>query len=97
MKRKIDLMERRRKLRGGVAERLNVPPNALGGSAQIEIVSNREATVEGCRGVIEYSSSEITLDLGDSVASFTGSSLCMKYMTRTSAVIEGEINSVTFK
>ena len=78
------------------AKKLDMPSNAFGG-AQIELISNREASVEGCRGVIEYSDTEITVNLGDVIATFLGSSLKMRCMTATGAVIEGNISTVQFK
>ena len=74
-----------------------MPPNVFGGSAQIELIGNREATVEGCLGIIEYGENEIALNLGDVTATFTGDRLRMKCMTKTGAVIEGEISSVQFR
>lgn len=94
-------MKNSRKIRDGVrelaAEKLQFPPNAFGGSAQIELSGNREAAIEGCRGIIEYGDSEIALNLGDVTAIFAGEKLQMKCMTKTGAVIEGRITAIQFK
>jgi len=78
------------------AQKLDMPSNAFGG-AQIELISNREAAVEGCLGVLEYNENEIALNLGDVTVTFSGSNLKMKCMTSTATVIEGNISSLQFK
>ncbi len=87
----------RTSVRGRMAESLQMPPDAFGGYARLELTGNREATVEGCRGIIEYGEGEIALNLGDVTATFIGEGLRMRCMTKTGAVIEGRILSIQFK
>ena len=84
-------------LRQQLATGLELPSNAFGGASQIELSSNREAVIDGCLGVLEYSENEILLNLGNLTVCFLGTSLCMKCMTPTGAIIEGNISSIQFK
>ncbi len=75
---------------------LQMPPLALKGCAQIELMGNKSAAVEGCRGILEYSSEKILLSLGSSCLKFTGSQLEIQSFDSESALVSGEIITVEF-
>ncbi len=65
-------------------------------ATRMEITSNREAIVEGCRGVIEYTPEQIRL-AGDKITlRFRGTGLEIRNLTTQSAVVTGSILSVDF-
>lgn len=62
----------------------------------IELRSNREAMIEGSKGVLEYSETTIRIALREFVVSFFGRNLKLKCISPTSLTIEGAILSVEF-
>ena len=78
-----------------VSSELNIPISAAT-MAHIEICGNREAIVEGCRGVLEYNDTLIKLDTGKLIISFIGSELCIGTFQLGQTVIRGNILSIDF-
>lgn len=62
----------------------------------MSISGNREASVEGCRGVVDYYDNLIRIKIQGGTIIFTGNSLEIVNMTDESALIKGAINSVEF-
>lgn len=75
---------------------MGIPPTALPGVPQIELGGNREAVIDGCQGILEYSEDMIKLAAGKLTLRFTGRGLQIKVLTHDSAVIEGYIMSIEF-
>ncbi len=78
-----------------IGNELNIPLSAAT-MAHIEICSNREAIVEGCRGVLEYDDTLIKLDTGKLIITFKGSELCLGTFQLQQTVIRGNIVSIDF-
>ncbi len=74
----------------------DVPIAAAGGCAKIEMMGNREATVDGCRGVAEYSDTVIKLSISGGSVCFTGVGLEITCLYRSEATVRGNIRSVEF-
>lgn len=68
---------------------------AVGGPS-IQLSGNREASVEGCRGVIDYYETQIKLRLPGGTVTFKGANLGIYSLTDTAALIRGQIDSVEF-
>lgn len=79
-----------------IARMLEIPQGALSGMAQIELSGNREAVVDGCSGILEYTQSEIKINTPNMVVKFSGRGLRIRVMTSSSMVIEGFFTSVEF-
>ena len=79
-----------------IGQALELPPGALGKGAHIELSSNREATVDGCRGVMEYEESRIKLNIGTGTVTFSGRSLEITNLLGSQAVIAGFITGLEF-
>ena len=62
----------------------------------IDMVSNREASVWGTKGIIEYTKELIRLNCGNMVVSFKGLDLIMKALSVEDVIINGIISSVEF-
>ena len=77
---------------GGLEE----PAAAFLSQGRVELLGNRQAVVEGCRGIIEYSDSCIRLSTPRLILKFTGTGLEIKALTDTSAIVEGTILSVEY-
>ncbi len=76
---------------------MDIPADALSGYAHIELCGNREATVDGCRGVLEYSDCRIALNTGKLTVRFCGCDLCIASMQNGQAVIKGLISDMSFE
>ncbi len=85
---------------GGVTERLSdeleLPKNVMPGVVHIEMNGNREAVVDGVRGVLEYDENVIRLNTGRLVVRFAGSCLMIKTLSLNQALVCGNIMSVDF-
>lgn len=62
----------------------------------IEFLGNREAVVDGCKGVLEYTESGIALNAGSCVLHFFGQNLTIRAYAESQTEICGEIQSVEF-
>lgn len=81
----------------GFSSALDIPAGTLTKGAQIVLSSNREATIEGCKGVLEYSGDKIRLSTGNSIIRFSGSELEIKSLSPGHAAIKGFIVSIEFE
>lgn len=62
----------------------------------LQFSSNREVTLDGCKGILEYQSEIIRINTNKMVVAFKGRGLNIKCLTTTSVVISGYITSVEF-
>lgn len=81
---------------GKLSELLEIPQSAILGGAQIELSGNREALVDGCRGVLEYDEGIVKLAVDKMSVCFTGRDLRLKALTRDTAVVTGFITNIQF-
>jgi len=63
---------------------------------RIELLSDRQAVVEGCRGILEYSDSCIRLSAGSFTVRFRGEGLLLRNFGAQNAVVEGRLHAVEF-
>lgn len=63
---------------------------------RIELLQNRQAVVDGCKGVLEYSDSCIRLSSDRLILRFTGTGLLLRTYSSSSAIVEGTIATVEF-
>ena len=80
----------------GLIQSSGLPKAAFNGYAQIELTSNEEAVIDGCKGIIEYSEEKIALNLGNTCAEFRGKRLEMKIFEYEQTVITGKFTSICF-
>lgn len=79
-----------------VARMLQFPEMAVLRSVQMEIMGNREATIDGSQGVLEYDETCIKINTGKMVLKFSGRGLTLKCLAGESLAIEGFITSIEF-
>lgn len=65
-------------------------------SVRVELLSNKEAVVDGCRGIIEYSDCCIRLSTDKQILKFTGRGLVIRCFQERGAVVAGYIQCVEF-
>lgn len=63
---------------------------------RMELGSNREATVDGCGGVLEYSGESVRVRYGGGVVRFTGRGLRLHSLAARSLVVSGWIARIEF-
>ena len=64
---------------------------------RVELLSNKQAVVEGCKGILEYSDCCIRLNADRLILKFSGQNLEIKCFTDNSAIIEGFLLSVEYQ
>lgn len=69
---------------------------ALSGGAHIELFSNKEAIIDGIKGVIEYSDCFIKLNAGRGTLEFWGTGLQISSLDADGIVICGKIEKLEF-
>lgn len=84
-----------RRIKKKVADLLDAPVSVISGSF-IEIFSNSEASVEGCKSILEYDSSCIKLECCDICICFRGDGLFIRAMNDCCATVCGTIASIDF-
>ncbi len=77
-------------------EKLREALALFGTEAVIELQGDRVATVQGSRGLIEYTESLIRISLGDKEARFFGDGLSLGCLNQDSLEIRGTIQRVEF-
>ena len=83
-------------MRKNAAEAMSVPLAAIDRCPKIELIGNREAIVDGCRGVAEYGEGAIRLNIsGGSVCVF-GKGLEITCLFSNEAIIKGIISNMEF-
>lgn len=68
----------------------------MGTAPYLQFNSNREVTLDGCKGILEYQSEVIRVSTGKMVIVFKGRGLNIKCLNTTSIVIAGYIINVEF-
>lgn len=64
---------------------------------RVELLSNKQAIVDGCRGIIEYSDTLIRLSSEKLILGFTGVGLEIKLLSQETMIIEGTIHTVEYR
>ena len=75
---------------------LDLPVDLVAGMVHFEFSGNREVSIEGCRGILEYDENIVCIDTGKMTVRFMGRGLELRNFTDHSAVIDGFISSVEF-
>ncbi len=96
MKNRINRAGRRESFADSISRSLDIPADAVCNFAHIEMSGNREISVEGCLGVLEYAEKHITLNTGRLTVKICGCNLTVSSMQNGMAVIKGEITCIEF-
>ncbi len=76
---------------------LDIPEILTADLPHIEAEGNREISVDGCRGILEYTQDKIKLNTGKLVITFIGDGIEIKTYSEIQTVIGGNILSVEFE
>lgn len=83
-------------MRKNAADAINVPLAAMDRCPKIELIGNREAIVDGCRGVAEYGDNAIRLNISGGSVCFFGKNLEITCLYSNEAIIKGAISNMEF-
>ncbi|MBQ3151111.1 MAG: YabP/YqfC family sporulation protein [Clostridia bacterium] len=79
-----------------LTDTLDLPDTAVPGTAHIELSGNKEAVVDGCKGVLQYDEDIIRLNTGRLTVCFRGSDLCIRSMQAEQVFVCGHIITIEF-
>lgn len=75
--------------------RVKLPDLTLSG-AKIEMLSNREIIIDGCKGVLDYGENQIKLNIGELTLSVAGDEMLVESFDSGVAVIRGRFSEISF-
>ncbi len=76
---------------------LDIPEILTSNLPHIEAEGNREISVDGCRGILEYTQDKVRLNAGKLIITFVGDDMEIKAYSEIQTVIGGNILSVEFE
>ena len=80
-----------------LAERLELPPEALGAALRLTAVNDRRLLIENHAGLLLYGRELIRVSTGHGQLSVYGTELCMSAMNRAELLITGRLQSLTWE
>lgn len=93
----ITLEKRKRSLPLEVAERFELPAQALSGVAKLTITGARRAVIEDHKGLLALEEDLVAVDGGRVTIRLHGEGLQLRAMDKSELVITGEIFSAEFE
>jgi sporulation protein YqfC len=79
-----------------MGEQMDLPAQLLPGFSHIELFQNRQAVVEGVKGVLGYSENQVQLSISAMVLTFKGAELSIRSYQMEQLVLTGNIAQVDF-
>ena len=90
-------MQEKKRLLGGLARRLAIPPEVLPGGFGLSLSGTRELTVWGCRRSLRYGTARIGLLLGGGLSlTVEGEGLLCTVFRAGSVTVEGSVTALRF-
>ncbi len=80
----------------GEKKKLLFPKGIMGTGYQLQSLGNRELSVEGCKGILQYEQEEIRLNVGSGQVKVLGRNLSIPVLERNYVQIEGFIIQIEF-
>jgi sporulation protein YqfC len=75
---------------------VDFPSDPLGRSAHITLIADKEAVIDGCYGIIEYSEMLIKINIGNRILVITGVDFDISDYSATSLTVRGTIKSLEY-
>jgi sporulation protein YqfC len=79
-----------------IGRELDLPPEILPGFSSLEMLGNRQAIVQGVKGVLCCGAQRIDLNLGSLIESFVGANLCVRSYLGEEVILAGDILEIHF-
>ena len=80
-----------------IEKALSLPSGILENGARIVLHSNKEAVVEGCKGIVEYDEDCIVIKLKNANIKFVGLNLNISSYEKNCVIIKGKFQSIEFE
>jgi len=80
-----------------IEKALSLPYGTIDKGARIVLHNNREAIVEGCKGISEYDETCISLKFSNKNIKFVGTELTIASYEKNNVIIKGVFSSVEFE
>ena len=77
-------------------EEMQIPESAITDSFKIEFRGNSDIIIEGCKGIIDYEETKISLNLGKMIVRFGGAELEISSFFEEQAIIKGTVVTMDF-
>lgn len=72
------------------------PVDPMGKSAHITLIGNREAIIDGCYGIVEYTDARIRINIGNQMLCLTGCDFDIFDYSSTAITVRGRVNGLEF-
>ena len=79
-----------------LGDSLDLPAQLLPGFCHVELWQNRQAVIDGVKGVLSYSGSSVQLKLGSLVVTFRGADLTIKSYQLEQLQLAGTIAEIHY-
>lgn len=89
-------MDTDKRLKEKILAGLEIPPLAEKNCAHIELYANKQACIEGCKGIVEYTDDKIILNIGSVCAKFCGTDLTVSSFDGETAMLSGTFCTIDF-
>ena len=86
-------MKADRGLPAALEEFLELPGDVLPGGGRLTLCGDRQALIEGQRGILEYTPERIVVSFGREKLSLTGDSLLLRAMNAGELLVTGRIRT----
>ncbi len=73
-----------------------IPPQYLSNLPHLELLGNRQVTVEGSKGILKYADDTIRLNAGSMVITFSGRNLNVRCIGTDCTMVDGFISNIEF-
>ena len=80
-----------------LAEKLELPPEALGAAAKLGITGGRRALIENHKGIIEYGAQRMVIGMERGRIVISGQELLLAAMNKSELLISGKISTVEWE
>lgn len=80
-----------------LAEKLELPPEALGAAAKLSITGGRRALIENHNGILEYGAQRMVIGMERGRIVISGQELLLAAMNKSELLISGKISTVEWE
>ena len=84
------------KWKSRIKESLDIPVDMFSNISQMEVLSNREVIIEGCKNIIEYDDTLIRIAVKNMEIKFFGEKLNLCCLNTDNVIIEGKLQTIEF-
>ncbi|MBQ7129214.1 MAG: YabP/YqfC family sporulation protein [Clostridia bacterium] len=74
----------------------DLPEGLITGGVHIELMSNKQAILDGKCSILQYSDTQIKINTGNGTVEFLGKNLCLDTLNKEGALISGTIEKIEF-